>query len=151
MRGADCGCPTDGCYASVNHVPLTLRPTELDRTTFDLISKLQLIINRLIHAAANDHEFIKSTLSELIKGKDFTDLEFSIFFLNFRIFKNLRKKVDEFWQRLYHVWEESRESKSPGWLGLHRSDYLIENNKAKMVEFNTIGLGCTFFFLFGKI
>ena len=47
-------------------------------------------------------------------------------------------KVDDFWGRLYRVFENSRESKSPAWLGLHRCDYLIENNVAKMVEFNTI-------------
>jgi len=113
VRGADCGCPSDGCYASVIHVPLTLRPTVMKRATFETVSNLQLLINKLIHAAANDADFIRSTLSGLIP-------------------------FDDFWASLYRVWEDSRDNRSPAWLGLHRSDYLIENDTAKMVEFNTI-------------
>ena len=85
----------------------------MKQATFETVSQLQLLINKLIHAAANDADFIRSTLSGLIK-------------------------VDEFWGRLFRVWEESRSNQSPAWLGLHRSDYLIENDTAKMVEFNTI-------------
>lgn len=66
------------------------------------LSEMQFIINRLIHAASNDFEFVKNTLADLAD-------------------------IDEFWSKLVKVWLDSIDSeKEPFSLGLHRSDYLIE-------------------------
>jgi len=99
VRGGDCGCDE---YSTVNHVPFTVYPTCIKRSTFDKLSEMQFIINRLIHAASNDFEFVKNTLADLAD-------------------------IDEFWSKLVKVWLDSINSeKEPFSLGLHRSDYLIE-------------------------
>ena len=46
VRSADCGCDepekSDLCsYANINHVPFTLYPTEIQKSTFNTISSLQ--------------------------------------------------------------------------------------------------------------
>ena len=66
------------------------------------LSEMQFIINRLIHAASNDFEFVKNTLADLAD-------------------------IDEFWSKLVQVWLDSIDSEKESFsLGLHRSDYLIE-------------------------
>ena len=68
----------------------------------DKLSEMQFIMNRLIHGASNDFEFVKNTLADLAD-------------------------IDEFWSKLVKVWLDSIDSeKEPFSLGLHRSDYLIE-------------------------
>ena len=85
-----------------NSIPGATLPHDSGQLEDKPNKRTEFIINRLIHAASNDFEFVKNTLADLAD-------------------------IDEFWSKLVKVWLDSIDSeKEPFSLGLHRSDYLIE-------------------------
>lgn len=111
---------TENVYSKPEHVPFTLEPSALRSKTFQTISELQKTINRLIHRASQDDQFVRETLENVIL-------------------------TDEFWRKMYDVYVKSKKcgTPCPFELGLHRTDYLIERSKSDeqiplMVEINTI-------------
>lgn len=97
-------------------VPFTLTPSPFPRQEFEKVVDLQATWNELMHAVANDDEFLRKTLSSTIK-------------------------VDDFTAKLYEIYENTRPHKGSISLALTRSDYLphcFESNALKLVEINTI-------------
>ncbi|KAJ2502335.1 Glutathione synthetase [Coemansia sp. RSA 1972] len=98
--------------------PVTLAPSPIPRSAFDLVVSLQPTLNTLFDRISRDHDFLVSTLQSLGTS-------------------------DEFTTRVFHMYLRQRRegAEKPGVVGIHRSDYLIHAGatpQAKQVEFNTI-------------
>lgn len=112
--------------------PFALLPSSFPRKAFENTCEIQLILNKVMHAAAHDYDFLKETLNETIQ-------------------------VDSFTAKLFEIYETVREEgfTQKVSLGLLRSDLMLESccvrngsgdvNKPfccwKQVEINTIASG----------
>lgn len=101
---------------ALQFVPFALTPSPFPRAEFNKVVDLQTTWNELMHAVANDHEFLCSTLATTIKADPFT-------------------------AKLFEIYENTKPKKDSVSLALIRSDYLphsLEGNALKQVEINTI-------------
>ncbi|KAJ2270381.1 Glutathione synthetase, partial [Coemansia sp. RSA 370] len=98
--------------------PITLAPSPIPRSSFDLVVSLQPTLNTLFDRISRDHDFLVSTLQSLGTSDEFTTRVFQMY---------LKQRLEG--------------AKKPCVIGIHRSDYLINAGaelQAKQVEFNTI-------------
>ncbi|KAH3687776.1 hypothetical protein WICPIJ_001239 [Wickerhamomyces pijperi] len=99
--------------------PVTLYPTPFSKKAFEDANDVQLAYNELYVKIVQEREFLVEVLEELSQfDKDFTG-------------------------RLYSLYKESQASsgvKQDLKLGLFRSDYLVEEEQIKQVEFNTVSV-----------
>ncbi|KAG7193673.1 uncharacterized protein KQ657_000360 [Scheffersomyces spartinae] len=107
---------------SSNVAPITLYPTPFPKAAFEDAVKVETVFHELyINAIANNKEWLKEILQDLSKhDKDFTG-------------------------KLYETYTKALELNGgkilqPLSLGLFRSDYMLDNDRIKQVEFNTISV-----------
>lgn len=98
--------------------PVTLYPTDFSRKAFQDANDVQLSYNELYVKIVQEGEFLTEVLDDLSQfDKDFTG-------------------------RLYSLYKESLKIgvRQDLKLGLFRSDYLVEDQQIKQVEFNTVSV-----------
>jgi hypothetical protein len=104
--------PTDP--ASVVHAPFSLSPAQFPRSLFSSALALQPNFNTLVHRISLSHSFLTTTLNPLCQS-------------------------DEFIRKSMEIYTATRDTpKRDIILGIHRSDYLINNTTLTQVELNTI-------------
>jgi glutathione synthase len=105
---------------SYMHVPFSLLPNAVPKNEFERAVRLAPLLNLLVDAVASDQEWLMDTLQPVLEGDPFT-------------------------ARLASLMTSSPHQ--PVRLGLHRSDYMIDDGASKQllqVEMNTIAssFGC---------
>jgi glutathione synthase len=104
---------------SIVHAPFALAPTPFPQLEFELVQRSMPLFSSLVHAVSQDGRYLARTLAAAAKHDDFTS-------------------------RLLGVWRESAELRAQFGtsvvLGLHRSDYMLDEPSASLlqVELNTI-------------
>nr|UNN25574.1 glutathione synthetase [Diaphanosoma celebensis] len=132
MHGACMRSKTQFNSDALQFAPFVLIPSTFPRKQFEKAIYLQPIVNELIHAVANNHEFLKRSLAVTIT-------------------------VDPFTAELYNIYEtvRSENSSQPIALGLLRSDVMLsdvipgaqssiplsQKYQQRQVEVNTIAAG----------
>lgn len=102
----------------LEHMPVSLYPSPLPGAAYDQGKRLAAPVVELVHAAANDREFLRGALEGAAKHDDFT-------------------------RRLWQVMDKAegdQGSTPPAELGIHRIDFMLDEptQKLLMVEANTI-------------
>lgn len=98
-------------------LPVTVFPSPMERSTFQLAINLQPSINEMIHKISINHQFLEQSLLKL---------------------------PDEFVAKLFHIYQTvSKQGYAASHqLGIFRSDYMIDqHSNLKQVEVNTISTG----------
>lgn len=117
-------------HKSVTHIPLSLYPFSFPKESFEKVLELSPLFNTLVHRVASDPVWIINTLSNTAKADIFTKRLLDIFI---------------------ETSDMSSQCKQKFVLGLHRSDYMLNNlvpgsgqKDILQVEMNTIAssFGC---------
>lgn len=53
-------------------LPVTLLPSKFPKKQFDFAKEIQPYVGELVHNIANDHDFLKESLADVIKADEFT-------------------------------------------------------------------------------
>lgn len=118
IHGASMRSKTNFNADVVQCVPFVLFPTVFKADDFNKVVNIQSILNELVHNIANNREFLKKCLKDIVL-------------------------VDKFTSNLFRIYETVQDEgvKQKVALGLLRSDYMSHsktNNSLKQVELNTI-------------
>ena len=101
------------------HVPVSQQPTEFPANCFYDARNIQPIYNILVDRVARDTQFLSEIMDDLCKYDDFT-------------------------AKIYEIYKQNLNNEQKIWLGIHRSDYMIDHqnstNSIKQVEMNTISV-----------
>lgn len=104
-------------------LPVTLLPGKFPKKQFDFAKEIQPYIGELVHNIANDYEFLKESLAEVIK-------------------------VDEFTRNLWEIYETVRSEgiAQPISMNILRNDFMLDRNKKDLdvwlsnIEINTVAV-----------
>ena len=101
------------------HVPISLNPTPFPSNCFHQAKSIQPIYNILVDRVARNHSVMTEIMDELSKYDDFTS-------------------------KIYDIYKGNLDHPQKIWLGIHRSDYMVDyqnsKNSIKQVEMNTISV-----------
>ena len=104
---------------SIIHAPFALHPTPFPTAEFELVQRSMPLFSSLVHAVSRDEQYLNTVLARAAQ-------------------------YDEFTRNLLQAWQDSAEQRakfgSRVVLGLHRSDYMLDDPSTSLlqVELNTI-------------
>lgn len=110
-------------HEQVYPLPVTLLPGKFPKKQFDFAKEIQPYVGELVHNIANDHDFLKESLADVIK-------------------------TDEFTRNLWEIYETVRSKgvSQPISMNILRNDFMLDKNKKDLdvwlsnIEINTVAV-----------